>query len=182
IMDNSKSMNHIEWHPAFDPNAGAYGCNFWDNSQVYPGTGANETQCGNTRKIYAPVGADTIWDGRYLNWYFSDDADAYENEIQTAKANVEGCTQAGGAKFFDDKYRRTRFEASKQVLMDLLCVAEPKNVRFGLAQFREAADAASEDPNGGFVSEDLGRSNPNHAAQLEEASKNSTLADETPSG
>ena len=31
---------------------------------------------------------------------------------------------------FPDVYRRTRFQASKQVLLDVLCVAEAKNVRF----------------------------------------------------
>jgi hypothetical protein len=177
LMDNSRSMLHIEWHPAFDPNAGAYGCADFVNGQEYVYTGdATETHCGNTRKIYAPNNP-TLWDGRYLNWYFSDEADAHEAEIQTAKANVEGCTQAGGAKFFAEKYRRTRLEASKQVLLDLLCVAEPKNVRFGLANYRESADLASEDPNGGYIVEDLGRSNPNHAAELEAAMKITTVND-----
>jgi hypothetical protein len=183
VMDNSKSMNHMEWHPEFDPDAGPYGCALWDNSQVYSGLSGDPTLtppvgaigCQNTRTIYTPAGVDTLWDGRYLNWYFSDAADPYVNEIETAKANVEGCTQAGSSKFFDDKYRRTRFEASKQVLLDLLCVAEPKNVRFGVAHFREAADAALEDPNGGYVSADLGRSNPSHAAELEAAIKNATV-------
>jgi type IV pilus assembly protein PilY1 len=139
----------------------------------------NDSFCGNERQIWAPSDP-TLWDGRYLNWYFSDDADPYYSEIQTAKANVEGCTQAGSSKFFDDKYRRTRFEASKQVLLDLLCVAESKNVRFGLATFRDAADLNTEDPNGGFIAADLGRSNPSHAAELETKIKNNTLASETP--
>jgi type IV pilus assembly protein PilY1 len=179
IMDNSKSMNHIEWHPKFDPNAASYGCSDFNNSQVYPySIDTNETHCTNTRKIYGPE-TDTLWDGRYLNWYFSDDADAYENEIQTAKANVEGCTQAGGAKFFDDKYRRTRLEASKQVLLDLLCVAEPKNVRFALAWYRDPEDAPLNDPNGGYLKEDLGRSNPNHAAELETKIKGTGLNSST---
>jgi type IV pilus assembly protein PilY1 len=180
LMDNSLSMNQIEWHPAFDPDAGSYGCNDFDNAVMYEYTvTVEETHCGNTRKIYAPIGPGeaTRWDGRYLNWYFSDDADAHENEIKTAKANVEGCTQAGGGKFFNNKYRRTRLEASKQVLLDLLCVAEPKNVRFGVANYRDSADAAGEDPTGGFVVEDLGRSNPNHAAELEAAIKNATVND-----
>jgi hypothetical protein len=138
-----------------------------------------DAYCGNTRTIWAPSDT-TLWDGRYLNWYFSDDADAHYSEIQTAKANVEGCTKAGGAKLFADKYRRTRFETSKQVLLDLLCVAESKNVRFGFASFREAADLASEDPNGSFISSDIGRTNPNHAAELESKIKNSSIASETP--
>jgi type IV pilus assembly protein PilY1 len=196
VMDNSKSMNHIEWHPDFDPDAASYTCTYWTNSQVYeagdegwsgdPAVTVPDpvpAGCVDTRTIYTPEGGDTLWDGRYLNWYYSDDVPAETLvEIETAVANVEGCTQAGGAKFFDEKYRRTRFEASKQVLLDLLCVAEPKNVRFGVAQFREAADSAvpPEDPNGGFIASDLGRSNQNHAAELEAAIKNATVADETP--
>ena len=97
---------------------------------------------------------------------------------------MEGCTQAGGAKFFAEKYRRTRLEASKQVLLDLLCVAEPKNVRFALAWYRDTEDAAAKDPNGGYLKEDLGRSNPNHAAELEAKIKNtdvnSTTVEATP--
>jgi type IV pilus assembly protein PilY1 len=186
LMDNSKSMNQIEWYPEFDPNAASYGCSAFDNNQVYEipsGTYNNVVFCGNSRTIWAPADP-TLWDGRYLNWYFSDEADPYENEIRTAEANVEGCTQAGGSKFYAEKYRRTRLEASKQVLLDLLCVAEPKNVRFALAWYRDTEDAASEDPNGGYLKEDLGRSNPSHAAELEAAMKNtdvnSTSVEATP--
>jgi type IV pilus assembly protein PilY1 len=181
LMDNSKAMDHIEWHPAFDPDAASYGCSDFDNGTVYDTStlGNVENHCGNTRKIWDPV-TPTLWDGRYLNWYFSDAADPYYNEIQNAVANIEGCTQAGSAKFFAEKYRRTRLEASKQVLLDLLCVAESKNVRFGLAEFRDAEDVNGVDPNGGYILEDLGRSNPNHAAELEAAIKNSVVASETP--
>jgi type IV pilus assembly protein PilY1 len=193
LMDNSASMNHIEWHPAFDPNAdpATFGCADFDNATVYDYTAdIEEDHCGSgLRKIYGPAnsppGTPAHWDGRYLNWFFGLDQTVEPdktilNEIKTDKANVEGCTQAGGAKFYDDKYRRTRFEVSKQVLIDLLCLAEPKNVRFALANFRSAADALGEDPNGGFISEDLGRANPNHAAELEASIKNAVIADETP--
>ena len=43
------------------------------------------THCGNDRTIWAP-NDPTYWDGRYLNWYFSDAADPYYTEIQTAKS------------------------------------------------------------------------------------------------
>lgn len=182
LLDNSQSMNGIERHPAFDPTADptTYGCAAFDNSTVYTYTSdAVENHCGSgNRTIYAPNNP-TYWDGRYLNWYFglnkNDSTDsAILNDIATATAQVEGCTQAGGASQFADKYRRTKFQASKQVLLDLLCVAESKNVRFGLATFREPADVNGVDPNGGMVTVDLGRSNPNHAAELEAAIKNST--------
>jgi hypothetical protein len=180
LMDNSDTMNSIEWHEDFDSEAdpATYGCTAaetgYDNSLVYTFTSdSNPTHtCGGTprtRKIYAPTNP-TYWSGRYLNWYFGLDSvtDASVlSEIATEKANIEGCTQAGGGKFFDEKYRRTRFEASKQVLIDLLCLAESKGVRFGLANYRDVADAALEDPNGGYILADLGRTNPNHAAELE---------------
>ncbi|MCH7707775.1 MAG: hypothetical protein IH884_04760 [Myxococcales bacterium] len=182
LMDNSESMLHIEWHPAFDPDAGSYGCADFTNKTLYTyDSDATETHCGNTRDIFGPV-TGTIWLGSYLNWYFSDAADAYEVEIQTAKALVEGCTQQSAAKFFDDKYRRTRLEATKQVLIDLLCLAEPRNVRFGLAKFRDNSSGDGVDPNGGFIETDLGRANPNHANELEAAIKNSTTVEEGPLG
>jgi Tfp pilus tip-associated adhesin PilY1 len=175
LMDNSLSMNQIEWHRAFDSDAGSYGCSDFNNATQYLYSGdTSETHCGNTRTIFGPVN-NTRWDGRYLNWYFSDAADAFVSEIETAEAEVEGCTQASGADAFAEKFRRTRFEATKQVLLDLLCVAEPKNVRFGLAYYRSAEDVNSIDPNGACIVEDLGRSNPNHAAELEAAIKNSDL-------
>ena len=50
------------------------------------------------------------------------------------------------------------------------------------AEYREAKDAATKDPNGGFLSADLGRSNPNHAAELEAAIVNAVPNDITPDG
>ena len=198
FMDNSDSMNQIEWHPAFDPEQtpDASYCTIssditefagvLDEDYTYvdtqPRNNVNcDTPARGNRTVYFPQHPrDTLWSGRYLMWYLGlDEGDATDaailDEIDTAVADVAGCTQSGGAAAFANKYRRTRFEATKQVLLDLLCVAEPKNVRFGSAAFREAVDAGGVDPNGGFISEDLGRSNPNHAAQLE-----SSIANETP--
>jgi type IV pilus assembly protein PilY1 len=193
FMDNSDSMNHIEWHPEFDtekvPDASycAESADFGgvlDPDTVYSiGTTMNNVKCSSpsrgNRKVYGvrnPL--PTYWSGRYLMWYLGldhtdPDDSAILNEIDTAVANVAGCTQAGAAKFLAEKYRRTRFEASQQVLLDLLCVAETKNVRFAQAEFREPADVGGVDPNGGFIGADLGRSNPNHAAELESRIKNS---------
>ncbi len=188
LMDNSRSMNNIEWHPAFDNDAASYACSDFANDTEYLyNADATETHCGNTRQIFGPE-IGTIWSGRYLNWYFSDAADPYITDIETAEAEVEGCTQASGAKFFAHKYRRTRFEATKQVLLDLLCVAEPKNVRFALAYYRQPANVpllfppdldSNNDPNGACIVADLGRSNPSHAAELDAAIKNSTLNSST---
>jgi type IV pilus assembly protein PilY1 len=202
FMDNSDSMNHIEWHPSFDsskvPDASycTSSADFGgalDPDTVYSvgSTVVNahcDTPARGNRDVYGVRNPrPTYWDGRYLMWYLGldegDPADAaILDEIATAEANVAGCTQSGSSSAFAEKYRRTRFEASKQVLLDLLCVAETKNVRFAQAEFREAADAGLVDPNGGFLASDLGRSNPNHAAELESAIKNSatTLTDGTP--
>ena len=186
VMDNSDSMNAIEWHPSFDPGKtpDATYCSSssdfggaLDPNTIYTVTGnVNNASCdtpnrGN-RTVYGP-NSPTYWDGRYLMWYLGlANNDPILDEIDNEVASVAGCTQAGGAGAFAEKYRRTRFEAMQQVLLDLLCVAEPKNVRFGAARFRNADDAGGVDPNGGYVFEDLGRSNPNHAAQLEAALKN----------
>jgi hypothetical protein len=205
FMDNSDSMNQIEWHPAFDPEKvpDASYCTFSIDIPEFGGVldpdhtyvdsqNRNNVNCdtparGNRTVYFVQHPDDTLWSGRYLMWYLGlDETDAGDaailDEIDNAEADVAGCTQAGASKFFAEKYRRTRFEASKQVLLDLLCVAETKNVRFGAAEFRAPADVGNVDPNGGFVSADLGRSNPNHAAELESAIKNSvtTPTDGTP--
>jgi type IV pilus assembly protein PilY1 len=199
IMDNSESMNQIEWHPAFDQEATPV-CAHWDNSTDYNfdalktefGIPANPTSisvtvadvnCGRTRTLWDPSQLDaksveTLYSGRYLNWYFSAEADPYVTEIETKTTTGPGCKGTP----FPDVYRRTRFEASKQVMLDVLCVAESKNVRFGLAVFRAAKDSAGKDPNGGYIVTDLGRANPNHAAELEAAITNSVSNDLTPDG
>lgn len=45
LLDNSTSMNHIEWHPAFDPDAGSYGCSDFDNTRVYEHTEITSARC-----------------------------------------------------------------------------------------------------------------------------------------
>jgi type IV pilus assembly protein PilY1 len=186
LMDNSPSMQHIEWHPGFDPDLDfvadpmVYGCAAFDPNTVYTYMDdTNENHCGSGNRTIYSVGNSSdpaLWDGRYLNWYFGlANNDPILDEIANAVAGTAGCNASGGSSGFEQKYRRTRFEASKHVMLDLLCVAESKNVRFGLAGMRDAADALNEDANGGYIIEDLGRSNPNHAAELESAIKNSTI-------
>jgi type IV pilus assembly protein PilY1 len=183
FIDNSFSMAQIEWHRAFDPTVGKYGCDAdglnccedFDLSRTEENSydakselASTETHCGNTRDIFQPS-TPTLWDARYLNWYFSDEADPYINEIENAEANAADCNSAGSGTRFVDKYRRTRADAAKQVLLDVLCVSEPLGLRFGLAEFREAEDSASpsEDPNGGFLSVAINDATPAHAADLE---------------
>jgi type IV pilus assembly protein PilY1 len=195
LMDNSESMGHMEWHPAFDQTVISPTCAHFDDATDYaaedlsalygpPGQKVfTATHCGNTRTLYDPSQSDpkiveALYWGRYLNWYFSDAADTYVTEIETAVSTAPHCK---GSPHID-LYRRTRFQAAKQVMLDTLCVAESKNVRFGFAEFRKSEDAAGKDPNGGFVSADLGRSNPNHAQELESAILNSTPNDLSPDG
>jgi type IV pilus assembly protein PilY1 len=197
LQDNSLSMAEIEWHPAFDPEATPT-CSFWDNTKSYTvsngtlvgGLTSNplkvpagsqtltaaqtaDTDCHNTRTIYNPNNPDpTTYSGRYLNWYFSDEADAHKTEIETAvhvppSCNTPACTSC------DDKYRRTRNQMAMQVLLDVLCLAEPSGIRFGHAFYREGANAPDDDdPNGGWVGLQVDHPTPGHASNLEAHIKN----------
>jgi hypothetical protein len=180
FIDNSNAMNQIEWHPAFDPTATPT-CANWDNTTTYSsaGLGNNETACGRTRTIFKPVNP-TMWDGRYLNWYFSLAANPYINEIENAEVTPASCNSAGSSNRFVDLYRRTRADAAKQVFLDVLCVAEPRGIRFGLGEFREADDVGNVDPNGGFMSVAIDDNTPAHASDLEAHVGNTQDVDSTP--
>ncbi len=173
ILDNSGSMNHIVWHPAFDPAATPAGCNFWDNNGTYfldqadgdapsgpgdtrfgPGT---YNRCGNIRTVFVdPVvqnasgDNDTRWSGRYLNWYFSDAADAFANEILTATGTYSACVQNDFGITNFSRFRRARVSAAQDVMREVVCnINQAGKVRFGLAEFR--LPGGSNDPNGGYV-------------------------------
>ena len=180
ILDNSAAMNQIEWHPAYDP-ALTPTCTDFNNTITYVSTalGNSETHCGNTRTIFKPNNP-TLWDGRYLNWYFSDAADPFITQIETAVITVASCNQAGAGTRFVSQYRRTRADAARQVYFDVLCLSEPKGLRFGLAIFREPEDALDEDPNGGFVAAAVDDNTPAHAADLEAHIGNTRLYGATP--
>lgn len=176
IQDNSTSMNHIEWHPKFDPLA-LPSCAWVENDKDYfvtsdvtgmPVDNGNPIPgCKNTRTIFGPVNP-TLWSGRYLNWYFSDDADAYVSEIETAVATPAPCNQAVvNNPEFAEVYRRTRAMAAKQVMLDTLCEAEERGVRFGAAQFRGPQDVLEVDSNGGYVAVAIEDPSPAHAKDLE---------------
>ena len=83
-LDNSGSMNHIVWHPDFDPD-GDYDCDYFDNygktryitetwgyAPLSNGAGTY-TFCGRTRTIYHDTASSgwTRYDRDYLNWVFS---------------------------------------------------------------------------------------------------------------
>lgn len=173
LVDNSGSMNSIVWHPAFDPTVTPAGCAFWDNDSDYfldqadgdspsgswdsrfgPGT---YTRCGNTRTIFVDPAVqtgggdnDTRWSGRYLNWYFSDAADAHATAITTETDTYSACVQNEYGLTTFSSYRRARVTAARDVLREVICNSNQAGaVRFGLAQFR--LPGGSGDPNGGFV-------------------------------
>ena len=49
-LDNSGSMNHIVWHPDFDPD-GSYDCNYYGSGTYYLSQTKTLTRCGRTRKM-----------------------------------------------------------------------------------------------------------------------------------
>lgn len=164
IADNSGSMEHIVWHPAFDPNnsagSAADGTIAWKCNQFSASGGnwgyerissnSSRSYCGKTRTLYEDSGlGHTRWDHRYINWYFGLDSSipaeqAILNEIAaTANGTTSACL--GGTSF--SKYRRSRATALKTILKEVVCqVNLAGSVRFGLAQYRDEGD-----PEGGFV-------------------------------
>ena len=174
-LDNSVSMNHIVWHPSFDP-LGVYDCADFDPTLDYriSSTG-DETHCGRTRKLYgdaASVG-DTLYDGRYLNWIFSSQ-NTVQSEIDNA-TELRICQGPGSPTY--PKYRLNRLSVAKRVVLDTMCeILATKRIRFGLSVFRDARDAATEDPNGGYVEGGIDDNTPAHASDLE-ASVLNTKAD-----
>lgn len=147
ILDNSGSMDNIVWHPAYDP-AKSYDCNNYSNNSTYYYRGSTTiTRCGRTRTIYHDPDSSsngTRWTGHYLNWLFSS-SNTYQAEIDKSSNGTRACPLAGSSTY--SKYQRNRMSAAKQVVLDTLCrVNATKDVRFGLAIFRDASD-----PTGGFV-------------------------------
>jgi len=154
VADNSGSMEHIVWHPDFDPNDPAsWGCNHFPTSGHVTLSGpASGTICGNSRTVFVdPETQETRWDHRYLNWYFGlDETDPEDAAIlaelaATDNGQTSECLNEGTFS----KFRRSRITALKQVIREVICnVNEAGEVRFGLAQFRQTLDG---DPEGGFV-------------------------------
>ena len=172
IVDNSGSMHGIVWHPAFDPMVTPT-CTAWSNTTTYfvrtdagDSDPTNDTDfragsytvCGRTRTVFVDplVQADsqwTRWDGRYLNWYFSPEADAHVAAITSTNNGTQSACLGGGTYSL---YRRARVTAAQQILREVICqVNAAGSVRFGLAQYRRPIfpdpDTSRSDPNGGYV-------------------------------
>jgi len=172
MVDNSGSMNHIVWHPAYDPDV-APSCNNWDSGN--PDTtwtfssDLEITACGNTRTLYADTSLDgsTRIQERYLNWYFSDEADPYESDLASlTNGTRSSClTDPDGPNLPEDYslYRRARITAAKEVLREVVCqVNAAGEVRFGLAQFFDASD-----PQGGWVKVPIADWSPAHQDDID---------------
>jgi len=147
MVDNSGSMNHAVWHPAFDSSA-TPSCNYYNNSTTYSfDHNLTRSRCGKTLTIYYDDGTAPRYNritGRYLNWMFSAESDPYNADIAAANNGTFSSCLGGGTY---SKYRRSRISAAKDVLREVICqVNAAGKVRFGIAQFREGSD-----PHGGYV-------------------------------
>jgi len=183
MLDNSGSMNHLVWHPAFDPTKTPT-CAYWDNNTTYFfSSNSTQTRCSRKRTIYHDTSSVSYTQvtGRYLNWLFSPEADPYIADIDNSSNGKRVCGGPGAPTYA--KYQRNRMRASKQVVLDTICRVEAtKEVRFGLAVFREAMDAAGVDPNGGFLEVGIDDNTPDHASDLEAAISNEKADTATPLG
>ncbi len=170
IADNSGSMEHMVWHPAFDPDnpagdpvAGtiAWGCNHfsadsngnWSRERISSNT--NRTYCSRTRTLYHDSDLyRTRWDHRYLNWYFGlnssnpTHAQILAEIAATNNGTISQCLQQYPSIPVNfNVYRRSRASALKNILREVICqVNQAGTVRFGMAKFRDEGD-----PEGGFV-------------------------------
>jgi type IV pilus assembly protein PilY1 len=184
VLDNSGSMNHLVWHPAYDPTKTPT-CNYFSNTTEY-GVSSNTKLtgiCGNNRTIYHDSSSVsyTRITGHYLNWLFSDEADPYIADIDDNKNGTRVCSGPGSPTYA--KYQRNRLSAAKQVVLDTICRVEAtKAVRFGLAAFREPRDASGVDPNGGYLQVGIDDHTPAHASDLEAAINNAKADTWTPLG
>ena len=174
MVDNSGSMNHVVWHPNFNP-ATTPPCNYFRNgrqynvygshSDTYPNGGGDYTFRAGTysisgtncttspREIFVDPAVDatgraTRWDGTYLNWLYSSATNADVLEVM-APYNATYSSCVGGGTYA--LYRRARITAAKDVLREVICQVNAAGaVRFGIAQFRRGESPAY-DPQGGYV-------------------------------
>jgi type IV pilus assembly protein PilY1 len=181
VLDNSGSMNGMVWHEAYDPTVVPTCADFVDGATYGVNNSFNHTACGRTHKIYhdtSSVGF-SLYSGRYLNWYFSPEADPYIAEIDDNSNGVRVCSGPGSPTYA--KYQRNRLSAAKQVVLDTICRVEAtKTVRFGLSVFREPMDATGTDPNGGYAEVAIDDQTPAHASDLEASIANSKADTWTP--
>jgi type IV pilus assembly protein PilY1 len=202
LMDNSGSMNHIVYHPAYDESVIPQ-CNHFNNNSNYlvEGSKLNNGAAGtttititgnancvtdthtlpydnNASKDLSTGKRYTQYSGRYLNWLFSAAAAPYWPEIDDS-GNGFPSSCVGGSAF--GKYQRTRMNVAKQILKDVVCqVNLVGQVRFGIAAFREHDN--SNNPNGGYVVEPVDIPTSNQQADLVSAIQSLDADTYTPLG
>jgi hypothetical protein len=107
-------------------------------------------------------------DGRYLNWYFSNESDPYHDSAEDGlyalnNGRSSDCLIAQGEPATYSKYRRSRVTAARQVLREVICqVNAVGDVRFGLSQFYRGSD-----PKGGHVKVAIDDYDATHGALLD---------------
>jgi len=165
-LDNSGSMNHIVWHPAFDPD-GAYDCSYYYSNYTYSlNSTITRTRCGRTRTLYHDPQSNsyTWYSGKYLNWLFSSQ-NTVQSEIDDTDNGIKHCPGASPATYA--KYQINRLSSAKRVVLDTMCeVLATKNIRFGLSVFR---DTYVGDPNGGYIEVGIDDNSESHQEDLEES-------------
>jgi len=163
-LDNSGSMNHIVWHPAFDPD-GTYDCSYYSsNYTYYLNSTITRTRCGRTRTLYHdPLSNSYTWySGKYLNWLFSSQ-NTVQSEIDDDDNGLKHCPGASPLTYA--KYQINRLSSAKRVVLDTMCeVLATKNIRFGLSVFR---DTYVGDPNGGYIEVGIDDNSQSHQDDLE---------------
>ncbi len=150
VVDNSGSMNHVVWHPEFDPSETPTCGNYTNDNTYYYTSELTFSVCGNSRTLYPDpsIGGWTRISGRYLNWLFSDESDDFQSDLASmGNGTRSACLVAEGLAATYSKYRRSRISAAKEIIREVVCsVNEKGDVRFGLANFYSASD-----PMGGYV-------------------------------
>ena len=194
MVDNSGSMEHMVWHPAFDPSADPLcdatigGVAINDDTTYDYSSNITATTCGNSRTVYIdPALSEVRILGRYLNWLFSDLSDPYHkgtanNDADNIQAPANGqrsaCLIAEGLPATYSRYRRSRITASKDVLREVICqVNQAGDVRFGLTQFEDESE-----PEGGFVAVPIDDYDAAHGAAIDSFISNLNAETWTPLG
>ncbi len=175
-LDNSGSMKHIVWHPAFDPD-GSYDCSYYNPSTTYYiNSSYLRERCGREIMLYHdPASTWTWYSGKYLNWLFSSQ-NTVQSEIDDTSNGVKLC--AGATPTTYAKYQISRLSSAKRVVLDTMCeVLATKNIRFGLSVFRDTYDG---DPNGGYIEVGIDDNTPAHEAELEDSVLNTVAETWTP--
>ncbi|MFT5695099.1 MAG: type IV pilus assembly protein PilY1 [Myxococcota bacterium] len=150
MVDNSGSMNHVVWHPSFDPTQTPTCTRYNNSSTYYYSSTLSFSQCGNSRTLYPDpgIGGWTRISGRYLNWIFSDESDGYQADLASSSNGTRSaCLIAEGLSPTYSKYRRSRISAAQEIIREVVCSVNEKGaVRFGLANFYNHSD-----PEGGYI-------------------------------